>query len=189
MHILTKRPLGYLLAVCAACALPVSTFAASTPALSAMQGDAGMVLGILLLLVVFAIVLTRVWVGMVNVSFLSLEPIDSIERRHPYLPPVRVIALTLLGTVLLLFLSLRAFHGIAPFEGNDGLRRAIGFFGVVAPLTILSLLKWKHAKEYIFACAVGSLLAFVLIGFQRAVIDASTPVSYTHLTLPTNREV
>ena len=44
-------------------------------------------------------------------------------------------------------------------------------------------------KARIFIWSITSALAGFLFGFDTVVISGAEPVSYTHLTLPTNREV
>ncbi|MFH0851452.1 MAG: PrsW family glutamic-type intramembrane protease [Candidatus Peregrinibacteria bacterium] len=135
--------------------------------------SAFMVMGMLLAFLVLSVLLTRVWVGIVNVSLLDVEPISSIERRHPYLPSLGIILTSVIGTVILLILTIRTFGTIAPFEGPEGLRRGILFASAALAVAGMGLVKWRHAKEYVFAIVLGTILSFVLIGFERILLDPS----------------
>ncbi|MDD4627793.1 MAG: PrsW family glutamic-type intramembrane protease [Candidatus Peribacteraceae bacterium] len=150
---------------------PASVLAQAAAESSAASKGAFMVMGMLIAFLLLCVLLTRIWVGIVNVSLLDVEPISSIERRHPYLPSFRIIIGTVLATVILFVLSIRAFGTIAPFSGAGGMERAIGIFGVLTPLAILALLRWKHAKEYVFACGIGTIVGLILIGFQAKLLD------------------
>ena len=134
--------------------------------------SAFVVMGMLAVFLVLSVLLTRVWVGIMNVSFLDVEPISSIERRHPYLPSIGVILLSVVGTVVLLVLTIKTFGTIAPFEGQAGLRRGILFASVACVIAGMGLFKWRHAKEYIFAIVLGTILSFVLIGFERTLLNS-----------------
>ncbi|OIO53888.1 hypothetical protein AUJ46_04055 [Candidatus Peregrinibacteria bacterium CG1_02_54_53] len=150
--------------------LPSVALAAEQTAAQAGK-SAFVVMGMLLLFLALSALLTRVWIGIVNVSLLDVEPIASIEKRHPYLPSIGVILASVIGTVALFILTIRTFGTIAPFEGPEGLKRGILFASVVCAIAGMGLVRWKHAKEYIFAIVVGTILSFVLIGFERTLLD------------------
>lgn len=164
------RRMGLIVTTLGATLLPFAAWAAETPAQAGRSAFA--VMGMLLLFLVLSAVLTKVWVGIVNVSFLNVEPISSIERRHPYLPSLGVILMSLLGTAVLLFIVIRAFGTIAPFEGPAGLRRAVVFSLLATGVAGFSVVRWRHAREYVFAIVLGTILSFVLIGFERTLLDA-----------------
>jgi len=132
-----------------------------------------MVVGMLLMFLVLSVLLTRVWIGIVNVSLLDVEPLSSIEHRHPYLPSLRIILASVVGTVLLLILTIKTFGTIAPFEGTAGLRRGVLFAAAAFAVAGFGIIRWRHAKEYLFAIILGTILSFVLIGFQRTLLDTT----------------
>jgi len=165
--------MGLAMTTIGAILAPASALAQATAESTAASTSAFVVMGMLIAFLLFCVLLTRIWVGIVNVSLLDVEPISSIERRHPYLPSFRIIVGTVLATLFLLIVSIRAFGAIAPFSGSGGMERAIGIFGVITPLAILALLRWRHAKEYVFACAIGTVVGFVLIGFEATLLSQS----------------
>lgn len=170
MHILTRR-VALAMTTIGATLLPGVVLAQETAAQAGKS--VFMIMGMLFVFLVLSVLLTRVWVGIMNVSLLDVEPLSSIERRHPYLPSIGVILLSVIGTAVLLILTIKTFGTIAPFEGTEGLRRGILFASVACAIAGLGLLKWRHAKEYIFAIVLGTILSFVLIGFERTLLDSS----------------
>lgn len=140
--------------------------------------SAFVVMGMLLLFLALSVLLTRVWIGIVNVSLLDVEPIASIEQRHPYLPSLKVMAVSIVGTAVLLLLTIRTFGTIAPFEGPEGLKRGILFGTVACAVAGMGLLTSKHAKEYVFAIVLGTIVSFVLIGFERTLLSARSPDAF-----------
>lgn len=169
---LPLRRFGLAMTAVLVTAFPVVANAAQETAAQAGK-SAFVVMGMLLAFLVLSVLLTRVWVGILNVSLLDVEPIASIERRHPYLPSIGVILLSVVGTVALLFATIRTFGTIAPFEGPGGLKRGLLFASFASALASLGLLRWRHAKEYVFAIILGTILSFVLIGFERTILDSA----------------
>lgn len=170
MHISSRRVASAMTAL-GATLLPTMALAQETAAQAGKS--AFMVMGMLLLFLVLSVLLTKVWVGIVNVQLLDVEPLSSIEQRHPYLPSLKVMLVTVCGTVILLGLTIRTFGTIAPFEGPDGLRRGVLFASAAFAVAGMGLVRWKHAKEYVFAVVLGTILSFVLIGFERVLLDTS----------------
>ena len=160
----------FLTTVCATL-LPGVVLAQETAAQAGRS--AFMVMGMLLAFLVLSALLTRVWVGIVNVSLLDVEPLSSIEQRHPYLPSLKVMLAAVFGTVIMLVLTIKTFGTIAPFEGPEGLRRGVLFATIACAIAGMGLVRWQHAKEYVFAIVLGTILSFVLIGFERTLLDPS----------------
>ena len=48
---------------------------------------------------------------------------------------------------------------------------------------------WAWARERFWATPLSALVSFVLLACCACLLPSLLPVSYTHLTLPTNREV
>jgi hypothetical protein len=119
-------------------------------------------------LAVAGVLLTKVWLGVVNAAWLHLEPLSSIEKRRPYVPTPGAVAFTVFSTVALIALAAHAGATIAPFMGPGGLTRAAVFFGVAALAWIAAELRYAPLREYAFAFGIGALLTFALVGFQRA---------------------
>jgi len=170
MHTLIRRVALAMTTVCATL-LPGAVMAQETAAQAGKS--AFMVIGMLLLFLVLSVLLTKVWVGIVNVQFLDVEPLSSIEQRHPYLPSLKVMLVTIVGTAILLGLTIRTFGTLAPFEGPEGMRRGVLFATAACAIAGMGLVRWKHAKEYVFAVVLGTILSFVLIGFEGVLLDSS----------------
>ena len=98
--------------------------------------------------------------------------------------------LLLVGTVLVNNFVLVKFLGLCPFMGvSSKTETAIGMsFATTFVMTLASLLSYI-VNSYILA-PLGleylTTMSFILV---IAVVVQFTAVSYTHLTLPTNREV
>ncbi|MDD5623765.1 MAG: PrsW family glutamic-type intramembrane protease [Candidatus Peribacteraceae bacterium] len=169
MNLTLRRAALGLMALSSAL-FPLTAAAAETNAgiLSAFT-----VVGVLLALLLGSALLTRVWVGIVNVSLLDVEPIASIERRHPYLPSLRVIVMAVAATLFLGYLSLKTVMTVAPFEGPGGGQRMLIVFSAFIFLSLLVVLRWPRAKEYLFACTLGTVIGIILIGFQRALLSSA----------------
>ncbi len=129
-------------------------------------------LGIFVGFLILSALLTRVWMGIVNVSLIDVESLASIERRQPYLPSLRTIILGLVGMVAMIVVSMRTLGSIAPFSGPEGRVRAFMVLGGMALVMGILLLVWRGAKEYVFACISGTLVSFILIAFTRALLGA-----------------
>lgn len=163
--------MGLSMTALGATLFPVCAHAAQQTAAQAGKGAFMIVLALLAILLLSAM-LTRLWVGIVNVSLLDVESIASIERRHPYLPSFRVMLVAISGTAILLTLTVRTFGTVAPFEGDAGLRRFVAFALVFIGCAGAAMLKWRRAREFVFAILLGTILSFVLIGFERALLDS-----------------
>jgi len=124
-------------------------------------------------IIIFGIVLSKIWMGIMNVSLLHDEPLDSIERRKPYLPSFRTVVATVACTAGMFFLSLKAMGGIEPFDGPNATTKAAIFFGIAGAISVLLQYFWPKAREYIFACTVGTVITFLLLGSNRMIFDPS----------------
>lgn len=140
--------------------------------LSPEAGDNALtILLIIIGLVGLSVILTRMWTGVANVTLIEAEPLASIEKRHPYLPSVRMIGTTIIITGLLCVLSIKAFGGIAPFGGENGWYKALVFFTATGALSMFAQMHWPDSKKYSFAFIMGTVLTFLLLGFKRSLFD------------------
>lgn len=171
-HTSISKPLSAISAV-VSLVLPAFAFAQDPEVfepVGAVPPSAGLlVVGI----IVFGIILSRIWMGIMNVSLLHDEPLDSIERRKPYLPSFGTVVATVACTAGLFFLSLKAMGGIEPFDGPYATTKAAVFFAVAGALSVLLQYFWPKAREYIFAATVGTVITFLLLGFNRMLFDPS----------------
>ncbi len=160
-------------------ALGVALSVLSFPAVAHAQGASNIVIGIssspIVLLgafIIFAIIFARFAMGAINVCFLEDESIASIERRHPYLPSVKMVIGMTLVTVLLFFLSLKTINGIAPFDGPNGWKRAALMFVIFGIVAIISKLFWpKKSSHYVFGAIVGTIITFAILGFKQTIFS------------------
>lgn len=119
-------------------------------------------------------VLSKVWMGIVNVSLIDAEPLSSIEKRHPYLPTFGMIVGGIVGALLLGYVSVRTIGWVAPFQGTDGQMRGLIMLAVVSFFLGTLLLLWNHGKEYVFGALLGTLTSFVLIAFARSLLETGS---------------
>lgn len=122
-----------------------------------------------LLFLIISFVLTKLWMGIMNVSMLEDESLESIEKRQPYLPSLHIITGSILATSALFLLSLRTINGIAPFNGPDGWKFVAWIFGLFGLVAGYAQYKWpRKSKPYLFAIIIGTVVTFSLIGFKQA---------------------
>jgi RsiW-degrading membrane proteinase PrsW (M82 family) len=115
-------------------------------------------------------VLARAWMHIFHHLLLEHEPLNSIEQRQHRTPRLRMVIATIAATGVLFVLSLHVLDGIAPFSTIPSHRLLAGFlaFGVVA---ILLQIKWRSARDDIFAIFVGTGTVFCLMGFSQALLS------------------
>ncbi|MCA9371254.1 MAG: hypothetical protein KC680_04810, partial [Candidatus Peregrinibacteria bacterium] len=126
---------------------------------------------------IISLVLTRIWMGILNHASVHHEPLSDTElrKRKPYLPSLHTIVATVVCTVGLLMLSLNTVGGIAPFTGPNGTTTAATFFAIVGVLSIAAQLLWAKSRQYVFAFTIGTIATFVLLGFHAMLFDPATP--------------
>lgn len=176
MHTHTKRSIGGILQSIVGFSAIFLPFVAKANQ-EALATDLGTetltVLMILIAIIGLSVVFTRVWTGVVNVSLLDEESLASIEKRHPYLPSIKIVVTMLITVTLLFVLSIKAFGGIAPFDGPRGWYGALVFFTFVGAVGVFAQLRWPTSKKYAFAFVMGTILTFLLLGFKKTLFDAS----------------
>jgi hypothetical protein len=132
------------------------------------------ILGILVGFLVVCILLTRVWVGIINVSLLDVEPLSSIERRQPYLPRSRTIIVGILATLALVLVSFQTMGSLAAFQGEGGHLRAYALLVGIASMSMALFFVWHKAKEHLFAFIIGTAMSFILISFTLQLLGSGT---------------
>ncbi len=82
------------------------------------------------------------------------------------------LAGTLVLAALLFLLSLKTMGGMAPFTGANGWKIAAWFFGVLGLVGTTARYVWPaRSQQYVFGVIVGTLITFILIGFQRSIFS------------------
>ena len=124
-----------------------------------------------------AIWLIRVWTGAMNIAAIEQEPLSSIEHRHPYLPKLSAILVSVLIAGVLLFLSLKygKTTSLSSFRGSTALLRSALVFGLIALFGIFDQVRWRGEKDrykYFYAFILGTLVTWVLIAFKRGLFEA-----------------
>ncbi|MEK7563218.1 MAG: PrsW family glutamic-type intramembrane protease [Patescibacteria group bacterium] len=163
MHILSKKRAARL-AGALALVFPVLAHAQEGGGVST-QG-LGMFFLAVAALTIFGLLLTHVWLGVISVHWLTLHAPG--KGKKP-LPPFGPLAFTLLSTAAIIALIAQGGGAIAPFAGEEVLKRAVMFFGIAALLFGAAEWKYRCVREYVFAVGLGTLLTFALLGFQRAI--------------------
>jgi hypothetical protein len=110
--------------------------------------------------------LGKVWADAVHLSFLDSRDLRSVEREHPYLPSLRIIAGVAVCTGSLLAVALTALKGRAPFDGPDAWMYLAGLFALLGSAGVLAEMRWG-AGDYGFAATLGTAVAFLLLVLQR----------------------
>jgi len=115
-------------------------------------------------------VLARVWVGIFNHLLLEHETIASVEKRSPYFPKAAVAIITILSTGVLFLLSLKVLEDVAPFSALTSAQLLLGF-GVVGVAAVVAQLKYRSARDYVFAFLVGSFIVIGLLGWSSVMLQ------------------
>jgi hypothetical protein len=163
MHIHSKR---FWQKVLSAITLMIPVFAHAESATSAASHGFGIFFLAVAILTIAGLLLTHVWLGVISVHWLTLHAPG--KGKKP-LPPFGALAFTLVSTVAIIALIAHGGGAIAPFAGENGLQRAMLFFGIAAVFWAVAEWKYKCVREHAFAFGLGTLLTFALLGFQRAI--------------------
>ncbi|PIQ76237.1 hypothetical protein COU78_04730 [Candidatus Peregrinibacteria bacterium CG10_big_fil_rev_8_21_14_0_10_49_24] len=127
-----------------------------------------------LIFLVVSMVFSRLWIGIVNASFIHAEPIGSIEKRQPYIPSPKIISGTIVGTLLLFLLAVHGLRNILPLHSMGGAMGLAIVFAIVGGAALAVEQRWRAAREYVFAGMMGTGISIVLIGFQHALFTEGT---------------
>ncbi|MDD5624024.1 MAG: hypothetical protein PHI23_04945, partial [Candidatus Peribacteraceae bacterium] len=170
-------------AAASAC-LPFAAHAQEAAGAAAGQGiGAGAFLAIFLGFLALTAFLSRAWMGIVNVALLENEPLASIERRQPYLPSARTIIAAVLGTVLLLAISLKTIAVLSPFQGPSGPVRALAVLAALGIAAAAMPFARRGAREILFAGIIGTVMSFILIAFTHTLFLQATQNDPFFMTL------
>lgn len=126
--------------------------------------------------IIAAIILIRIWTGVMNVQVIEEESLASVEKRHPYLPKFGAIAASACIAGILFFLSLKYGKNtsIASLRGTTAaIRTAVVFVAIVA-FGLFDQLRWHGKKDrykYFYAFVLGTLVTWILIAFKRAFFE------------------
>jgi hypothetical protein len=123
---------------------------------------------------IVSMVFSRLWIGIVNASFIHSEPIGSIEERQPYIPSAKVMSGTVAGTFFLFLLSLKGLSDIIPVSSIGGAMGLAILFAIFGGAALAVEQRWRGSREYVFAGMMGTGIAIVLIGFQFALFTQGT---------------
>ena len=167
MTIVSKKHWASLLGGTLAGLLPVLAHAQGAGA-ALEQGSAVQAAVSFVAFLIVSLVFSRLWIGVVNVSFIHDEPINSIEEKQPYIPSTKVIAGTLAGTFALFLLSLKGLQNVLPLEGRTGIFALGVFFAILGGAALAVEQRWRSAREYVFAGIFGTAIAIILISLQQS---------------------
>lgn len=123
-----------------------------------------------------AFILIRVWTGAMNVKAVEEESLASIEKRHPYLPKLGAIAVSLVIAGLLFFLSLKYGKNtsLKSLIGSAAAYRTLFVFVAIMAFGIFDQMRWHGGKDrykYFYAFVLGTLVTWILIAFKRAFFE------------------
>lgn len=105
----------------------------------------------------------EIWMRAVRLSTLDKLSLKTIEKKHPHLPSLRTILITLFCCVTLLVVAIHAFIGSAPFNRPNEWVMLGTFFVLFGSLGMLSETKWKRAGDDMFSVIIGTSFAFLFL--------------------------
>jgi hypothetical protein len=126
--------------------------------------------------IVVALVLVRIWTGALNVKAVEEQSLATIEQRHPYLPHVQAILVSILLAGGLFFLSLKfgKTTSLKSFTESGALVRTLVVFGLISGFGLFDQWRWHGVKDrykYYYAFVLGTLVTWILIAFKRALFE------------------
>jgi hypothetical protein len=126
--------------------------------------------------IVAALVLIRIWTGVLNVGAVEQETLASVEKRHPYLPsvPAILVSLALAGGLFFLSLKFGKTTSLSSLTGSTALTRSLIVFGLIAVFGLYDQWRWHGTKDrykYFYAFVLGTLVTWILIAFKRALFE------------------
>lgn len=122
-------------------------------------------------LVIAGLFLTRVWLGVCSVHWLELH--HGSKKSSQGSSSIGAVAFTIVSTVAIILIVAYGGSVISPFQGPQGLVRAIVFFGLAAAIFAFGEWKVRALREYAFAFGLGTLLTFALLGFWNAIFSGT----------------
>ncbi len=123
-----------------------------------------------------ALILIRIWTGAMNVKSVDEEPLASVEKRHPYLPKMGAITVSVVIAGLLFMLSLRYGKNtsLASFTGSSAFLRTLFVFVAIMSLGLFDTMRWHGSKDrykYFYAFVLSTLVTWILILFKRSFFE------------------
>jgi fucose permease len=109
-----------------------------------------------------------VWTDGVNLSFLNGTSLAAIEKQHPHLPSLRIIAGIVLCSAVLLATSHVPLKTLTLFAGWDEWIHPTTFFVTLCSLGIIGELKWRGAGDYAFAFTAATAISFLIAVLAQA---------------------
>ncbi len=126
--------------------------------------------------IVAAVILIRIWTGAMNTKLIEEESLASVEKRHPYLPKIGAILVSVIVAGVLFFLSLKYGKNtsLASLKGSTALYRTLFVFGAIVAFGLFDQARWHGGKDryqYFFAFVLGTIVTWILIAFKRAFFE------------------
>ncbi len=135
-----------------------------------------MTIPIIIGVAVVAFILIRIWTGAMNVTAVESQSLADVEKKHPYLPSVKVMIGAAVATGVVIALSM--FYGKGTlFSGlideSTAYRSLFVFLAIIA-FGIFDQARWHGSKDryrYFFAFVLGTVVTWILIAFKRAIFE------------------
>jgi len=126
--------------------------------------------------VLAALILIRIWTGALNVGAVEDESLANIERRHPFLPHLGTILVSLIiaGGLFLLSLKFGKTTSIRSLAESRAVVRTLIVFALIAAFGLFDQWRWHGTKDrykYFYAFVLGTLVTWLLIAFKRALFE------------------
>ncbi len=123
-----------------------------------------------------AIILIRVWTGAMNVQTIEDVSLAHIEKRHPYLPKLGaiVISVVIAGVLFALSLLYGKNTSLQSLTGSSATYRTLFVFLAIVAFGMFDQRRWHGKKDrykYFYAFVLGTLVTWILIAFKRAFFE------------------
>src|SRR3989338_5322453 len=132
--------------------------------------------------VLFCGMLGLVWRDVVNVSFLSNLPLNTIEKQHPHIPSLKIVAGIVMCVAGLMGGSLSSGLNAAPFREPGGWIYLSVFFVILGAFGILAEIRW-NAGDYAFAFTIATAISFVSLVLRHTDLKASPERGFALLVI------
>lgn len=103
------------------------------------------------------------WRRSVRMTFINDVSLQKVEKTHPHLPSARMVMAILLCCSALMLAALRRFASPSPLHDPATWITLAAVFILGGSMAILGELRWKRAREFVFAFIAGCATALLLI--------------------------
>lgn len=126
--------------------------------------------------IVAALVLIKIWTGAMNVGALESQSLAAVEQKHPYLPKIGaiVISVAIAAGLFLLSLKFGKTTSLGSILSSSGMIRMGIVFGAVILFGTFDQRRWHGLKDryqYFYGMILGTLASWILVAFKRSFFE------------------